>query len=80
MASDVCEHGGLRRKCDICDLTADVQQLRDALMVAERALIHARIWIDTAPVDVRRLIADALAEVTGVLDIGRDERNEQGGT
>lgn len=31
MSADVCEHGGLRRKCDACDLTAEVERVSAAL-------------------------------------------------
>lgn len=31
MRPDVCKHGSLRRKCDICDLSEEVAELRSAL-------------------------------------------------
>ena len=30
----VCEHGGLRRKCDVCDLEAEVARLRQVVLMA----------------------------------------------
>lgn len=53
---------------------ATVEELRAALRQAERALMHAEkrttgnTWV---------LVHDALGVVSGTLDIGRDERNEQ---
>jgi hypothetical protein len=49
-------------------------QYRAALQMAERALMHASKKL-TGP--SQELAKIALAQVTGVLDIGRDEANEQ---
>lgn len=38
MTLDVCMHGSLRRSCDICDLEAEVKQLRASLEAAESVI------------------------------------------
>lgn len=53
------------------------QDYRQALMQAERALMHAAKWLDEGtPSTVWALVRDARAEASRVLDIGRDEANE----
>lgn len=54
---------------------AEEHEYRHALQQAERALMHAQRCIDCSPA-VGRLVKEARAEVSRVLDIGRDESNE----
>lgn len=57
----------------------------EALQAAQRALMHASKWLqgeyakgpETQGAKVQVLVNDALAEVSRVLDDGRDEANEQ---
>jgi hypothetical protein len=49
---------------------------RQALRLAERALMHAEKLSASPTWQVRDLIQEARAEVSRVLDIGRDEANE----
>lgn len=58
---------------------------RQALRVAERALMHASKWLqgeyakgpEGPGAKVQILVNDARAEVSRILDVGRDEANEQ---
>ena len=55
---------------------------RTALYAAQRALMHANRWVprSPAPIAVLDILATALKGVNNVLDIGRDEANEQTAT
>ena len=62
---------------------AGEQEYRNALRLAERALAHAEKYMhDGRPQDVasRALVLTARQEAGRVLDIGRDESMESGGT
>lgn len=58
-------------------VTATQEELRTALYAAQRALLHASRRARLSD-DQAQLVDDALAEVSRVLDIGRDEASEQG--
>ena len=34
----VCEHGSLKRKCEICELNAEITRLRTALQIAAKRM------------------------------------------
>lgn len=56
-------------------------EYRAALYDAQRALMHAEKWLHRpGEQKVRTLVGNALAEVSRVLDMGRDESREQGAT
>lgn len=72
MKQDVCQHGGLRRKCDICQLEADNAQLQaklDKVTEASQAVInrwdspHWK-WDDEHTGDKINRLRIALAETT----------------
>jgi len=37
--SNVCEHGSLARKCEVCELKEEVKRLREALINVQRSLV-----------------------------------------
>lgn len=47
--ADVCEHGWLRRKCEICELRTENEELLAALweirMTAELASVDEPVWL-----------------------------------
>ena len=46
MSSPVCEHGSLRRSCDLCDALAEIERMRP---VVEAARARVKAWADIDP-------------------------------
>ena len=46
MASQVCQHGHLRRACEICDLTTEIATLTARLEAAERVVEAAEVMME----------------------------------
>lgn len=45
--TDVCRHGGLRRKCEPCDLAQEVKELRAELDALKRTREQEKDYADT---------------------------------
>ncbi|MFZ4600598.1 MAG: hypothetical protein ACOYNN_18295 [Terrimicrobiaceae bacterium] len=72
--TEVCEHGHQARKCEVCELTAECERLREAVRVLAKEAYWSRTWEDShfedseTPVTILHHIAckskDSAREVT----------------
>ena len=63
--TEVCEHGHLARKCEVCELRAEVTRLRGVCRLSAERLASVKPWLSsyrTAYESVGCLITDLKAE------------------